>query len=65
MLGENSPGLIRKKTMTKAELIEKLETVPDDADIIVYDYNGSKTYASEVDITFLGKEKRYLEVFIS
>lgn len=51
--------------MTKAELIEKLETVPDDADIIVYDYNGSKTYASEVDITFLGKEKHYSEVFIS
>lgn len=51
--------------MTKAELIEKLETVPDDADIIVYDYNGSKTYASEVDITFLGVRNQYVEVFIS
>lgn len=51
--------------MTKAELIEKLETVPDDADIIVYDYNGSKTYASEVDITFFDVRNQYVEVFIS
>lgn len=48
--------------MTKAELIEKLETVPDDADIIVYDYNGSRTSASEVEITSFDVRNQYMEV---
>ena len=48
--------------MTKAELIEKLETVPDDADIIVYDFNGSRISASEVNITFLDVRNQYMEV---
>lgn len=51
--------------MTKAELIKKLENVPDYAEICVYDYEGCKTYASEVDISFLFVETDYLEVFIS
>ena len=43
-------------------MIEKLETVPDDADIIVYDFNGSRISASEVNITFLDVRNQYMEV---
>ena len=51
--------------MTKAELIEKLENVPDDAEIWVYDLYGDKISASYVEILFFGVETDYSEVFIS
>lgn len=35
--------------MTKVELIELLNTLPDDAIIRVYDHNGAITYCTEVN----------------